>query len=296
MIQTQQTRMNEPVVNNDHSKQQKRQSDKPTPFCFYEAMQYPVPTNKETFAYKHPFQGNKKKSDSFSRSQKNLYLDSFLTFIKKRSRLYPQFPFIKAIYLANSITFNALQPSSDIDLFIITQKKRIWLARIRMAVIMRIFNIKRSKSNSRKKFCLSFFIDENKQNIKPLLLNEKDIYLPYRTAHLVPLYREKGKTNIFEENKRIQEFLPNRRAKQHIYLDLTPITKKGVFKTIIEFCFKGKRGNIRENIIAKFRSKRIIKQKAKNPELNKDIIISNYMLKFHQDKRLEYSKRIFKQK
>lgn len=288
--------MNEQLANNDRSKTNKRKSESLTPFCFYQAMNYPIPRNKEIFAYQQPSNWKYLKTTHFSREQKNSYLAEFLHIIQKRSRIFPQFPFISTIYLANSITFNALKPSSDIDLFIITQKKRIWLARAFISVIMRFLKIKRSQDKSAKKFCLSFFIDEKHQNLEPLLLDQKDIYLAYRIAHLVPIYSEKSQNTIYQENQRVKRFLPNRTPEQHIYLDIPKSKKRGVLKIIIEYLFFGKRWDLREQLISKLRSIRIAQKKAQNPDLNKDIIINDHMLKFHYDKRAEYRDTIFTKK
>jgi hypothetical protein len=86
------------------------------------------------------------------------------------------------------MTFNALHANSDIDLFVVTQERRVWLARFFMTLMMWVYSIKRSSKTTRKRFCLSFFVDRNNQNLEPLLLHERDIYLPYWIAHLVPVY------------------------------------------------------------------------------------------------------------
>jgi hypothetical protein len=61
-------------------------------------------------------------SGKYSWDKKNEYMDNFLTYIKKFSRLYRSVPFIQSIYLCNAITFNALHQDSDIDVFIVTKK------------------------------------------------------------------------------------------------------------------------------------------------------------------------------
>lgn len=154
----------------------------------------------------------------FSWSEKSEKLDEFLFFIQKWNWIYAQFPFVKQIFLANSITFNALKSTSDIDLFVVVQKERIWTARLFMSIIMAIFQIKRSKKSEYKKFCLSFFVDEEHLNLENLLLDEKDIYLPYRIAHLVPLYQEQRNDCVFKQNTWITRFLPYFPKKQVIFL------------------------------------------------------------------------------
>ena len=86
------------------------------------------------------------------------------------------------------MSFNGLHADSDIDLFVVTQERRVWLARFFMTLMMWVYSIKRSGKITRKRFCLSFFVDRNNQNLESLLLHKRDIYLPYWIAHLVPVY------------------------------------------------------------------------------------------------------------
>ena len=138
---------------------------------------------------------------------KNDYLDEYLEFISKWSFLYRNFPFVKEIYLANSISFNALNSSSDIDIFVVSKCNRVWIARLFMSFFMLLFCIKRTKNKVAKRFCLSFFVDEYNKNLEPLLLSEKDIYLPYWVVHLVPLYAENF-PSIYKSNFWVKKYLP----------------------------------------------------------------------------------------
>lgn len=303
-------------VENEQPTFSHQQRSPTTPFCFYETLGYPIPTNQTPFSY-DPTHLNASKENqhknqnsdallsplahsntysSSSRSTKNPYLEDFLHFIQKYEPLYRQLPFIHAIYLANSITFNALKSSSDIDLFIITEPKRLRLARLRISGIMLLFHIKRTKSKSCKKFCLSFFIDTNSQNLEPLLLSDHDLYLPYRISHLVPLYLQNGQANIYSDNLRIQRFLPNRTPQQHIFLKLPIVKGRGAIKAIVEILHRGWRGNFCEWLVQKFRFPLINYKTKKNPDLHKGIITTKSILKFHHDKRQHYSNLIFGKK
>lgn len=156
-----------------------RSSKTPTPFSFYKKLNYPLPLQSETF----------------SRKEKSLIMTEYLSFINQRKRIFKYIPYIEEVFLANSITFNALKKDSDIDLFIITDPHHLWTTRLATSLIMYFFNIKRSKKKIRKRFCLSFFVSSQQHSIQEILLNEQDIYLPYRIAHLVPLYQKKQKSD-----------------------------------------------------------------------------------------------------
>jgi hypothetical protein len=99
---------------------------------FYEIMNYPVPKNAELFfQYSdiEPTNANKllkdtrekKQANSFSRDKKSEYMDEYLKEIKRLEHTFQSIPFVQQIFLCNSISFNALDKNSDIDLFIITE-------------------------------------------------------------------------------------------------------------------------------------------------------------------------------
>ena len=271
-----------------------------SPFCFYEALGYPIPLNSSVFAYQQKMreENRKEKSDflfhwtDFSREKENPYHKEYLTFVKKWSWLYKQFPFVDAIYLANSMSFNALHADSDIDLFVVAQKRRVWLARFFMTLMMWIYSIKRSRKTTRKRFCLSFFVDRNSQNLESLLLHKRDIYLPYWVAHLVPIYLHAWAL-IYSQNLWIQKYLANWGPQQHISLGIHPSLGTGIFRKIIEICFYWWIGNFFEHCIQKIWSLRIRYLITKKPELHRGVLYTESILKFHNDKRNQYSELIF---
>ena len=96
-------------------------------------MHYPVPTNADFYLqYSEnelpPKLKNSLKTDlneindhDFSREKKSKYMDEYLAEIKRIKPVLQSIPFVHQIFLCNSITFNALDDNSDIDLFIIAQ-------------------------------------------------------------------------------------------------------------------------------------------------------------------------------
>ena len=95
-------------------------------------MNYPVPKDAELFfQYSDTERTNankllkdtheEKQNNSFSRDQKSEYMDEYLKEVKRLKSTLQSIPFIEQIFLCNSISFNALDKNSDIDLFIIAE-------------------------------------------------------------------------------------------------------------------------------------------------------------------------------
>lgn len=264
---------------------------------FYEIMKYPVPLNTALFfQYSETNKIKKEKKSeqklSFSRSKKSQYMDEYLDELNRLKSVFQSIPFVEQIFLCNSITFNSLNKNSDIDLFIITKPWRIRSVKFRSMLFFTAKNAKRIGKNTRKKICLSFFITSDQQNLYPISLPSMDIYLSYWIAHLVPIYNSlnlENKNSFYSQNKRIKWILPNFTEKQSIFLWINPFSGNTKIKNILEYIWNGRFGNIFERFI-KWIQKVIIHIKIwLNPIRNKDVIISNYMLKFHQDIREKIS-------
>lgn len=269
---------------------------------FYEIMKYPVPKNNELFfqySKTEPTNANKmlknidedETGDWFSRDQKSEYMDEYLKEIKRLKSTFQSIPFIEQIFLCNSISFNALDKNSDIDLFIIAKPWRIRTVKFRSMILFTLKWAKRLWKRTRKKICLSFFITSEAQNLYPISLSSLDVYLAYRIAHLVLIYQPNEEVNnsFFESNKWIKWILPNYQEKQTISLWIKPFTWNTKFKNIIETLGNWFQWNLFERTIKHIQRAIIRYKRILNPVLNKDVIISDTMLKFHQDIREKIS-------
>ncbi len=269
---------------------------------FYEIMNYPVPKNSELFfqySDTEPTNINKMLKDTenneswkaFSRDQKSEYMDEYLQEVKKLQSTFQSIPFVEQIFLCNSISFNALEKNSDIDLFIIAEPWRIRTVKFRSMILFTLKWAKRFWKKTRKKICLSFFITSDSQNLYPISLPSLDIYLAYRIAHLVLIYQpdEKINNSFFENNKWVKWILPNYQEKQTISLWITPFSWNTKFKNIMEKLGDWFLWNIFESLVKHVQKFIIRLKRMRNPVWNKDVIISDTMLKFHQDIREKIS-------
>jgi hypothetical protein len=252
---------------------------------FYDIMKYPLPKHWEYFSTS---KNNKNPliPSHFSRDQENPYMQEYRIHIWQHENLFKSIPWIKKIYLCNSITFNALHKWSDIDLFIITKKWSLRRARLASAVILFITGLKRSTSKIAKRYCLSFYVSEDAQNLYNISLTNTDIYLAYWLAHLVPLYEEHlWEKTIYEENSWISWILPNIQ-KQHLIDIGLKITKWNTpIKNTIEKYISWFFWYAIEYIIKTVWIPILYYKKRRLKEKGIYIIFNDKMLKFYNDKR-----------
>lgn len=95
-------------------------------------------------------------------------------------------PGIKMIAVANSVAMHGSTPASDIDLFVVTERKRMWLVRVLLTLFMEVKGERKTSKKHAGKFCLSFFCTENHLDFASIAL-ERDIYLYFWILMLKPI-------------------------------------------------------------------------------------------------------------
>lgn len=119
-------------------------------------------------------------------------------------------PGIKMIAVSNQIGSHNMRESSDIDLFIITEKDRIWMTRFFCVFITKILGLRPTPKNQKDKICLSFFISEEDLDLEKYKFINNDVYFHYWLAGLVPIYDVYGLYRVLiEKNDWLIKFLPN---------------------------------------------------------------------------------------
>ncbi len=268
------------------------ESAKVSTYLFYEMMGYPAPFRKELFAYAQEIDIMGQPSDlPFSWAKPCNGMEEYVEYVSKCARIWKSLPYVDAIYLANSMTFNALREESDIDLFIVTSPGRIWTARLWSAVMLFILWLKRGGKHIRKRFCLSFYVTRDHANLQAIKLRPIDPYLIYWLAHLVPIYQKLAEhpVNIYDDNHWLRDYLPMFSMEQVIQLGVPLTTGMNPFKKWIERFFWGWIGDLLEALIKLIRLPLLIWKKRRLGAIGESVIIADNMLKFHADKREKYA-------
>ncbi len=98
-------------------------------------------------------------------------------------------PGIRMIAVVNSLSMYATHPDSDIDLFIITAKNRMWIVRVCITFFFWYYGVWRKGEDIAENFCLSFFIEEEESNLSSIAFDD-DIYLYFWIYYMKPIYTE----------------------------------------------------------------------------------------------------------
>ena len=100
------------------------------------------------------------------------------------TKLISSFPFVRGVAISGSLSKGVMHKKGDIDYFIVTAKNRLWICRTLLILFKKTFLL-----NSRKYFCLNYFVDEDNLEIK-----DKNIFTAIEVTHLIPVFN----SSIFE--------------------------------------------------------------------------------------------------
>lgn len=219
------------------------------------------------------------------RKDKEIHAQKLIRKAKRFVKWMQILPFIRTVAICNSLSFYSAEKYSDIDLFIITEKNRLFTARLFALAFTFFCRIRRSESNVAGRFCLSFMISKNKLNIQDIKYKD-DIYLTFWLRLMRPLIGQKTYRDFIDENKWIREFFEYGIDQQKHLLDKSKSLLK--IQKILEWPLNGRFGGLIEKLFG-FWQKNRANNKMKKVNDPSGIIICDHMLKFHNvDMRVKY--------
>jgi predicted nucleotidyltransferase len=151
----------------------------------------------------------------------NKLANEALLIASRYSNLISKFPFVRGVYLSGSLSKGYMDKDSDIDYFIITAPSRLWLCRTLLVTFKKVVLL-----NSRKYFCVNYFIDTTNMEIP-----DKNLFTATELVSMHPTYNYQLYKQCMEENLWVKEFYPNKKVKE----DLNVLPEKNfLFKSTME--------------------------------------------------------------
>lgn len=218
---------------------------------------------------------------------------------KKSQKLFShlsQVPYFRAAALCNMFALNNQKQTSDIDVFIITSKKRIWSTRAIITFLTWLRGEWRHGKKIANRFCLSFYITEDNLNLSFMRREPYDIYLIYWIATLAFVKDDGEQERFFEANAWVKDYLPNfePRKEIHYHESHAPFyTKVAKFE---ERIWNSSLGNFREKIIRNLQLKKMGARKELETVKTRDVKIHDTILKFHENDRRDLFREEFEKR
>jgi len=200
-------------------------------------------------------------------------------------KVFKFIPWIKMIAIGNMIGEHNLKASGDIDLFIITAKKRVWITRFGCIIITKILRLRPTPKKTRNKICLSFFISEEAMNLENLMMPD-DIYFIHWLAGLIPIFDSNNTyTKFINANFWLKNYLPNWQAGEINYKRDAGQDRGKFYYDVIDMLVGGL-----EERLKNYQLKIMPKQLSMIMNLDTRVIVSDQLIKLHANDRRDYYK------
>ncbi|MEN8928682.1 MAG: nucleotidyltransferase domain-containing protein [Flavobacteriales bacterium] len=168
----------------------------------------------------------------------------------KRANFIGKFPFVRGVYISGSFSKGVVNEGGDVDYFVISKHNRLWISRTILILYKKIFLF-----NSRKFFCLNYFISD--QNLE---ISQKNIFTATELFTLIPMVNTTLHQKLLKDNKWAEDFYDFKKIKP---LKVKPF-KISTFQSFIELFFNGKLG---ERLDIHLMKKTLMRWKRKFPEM-----------------------------
>lgn len=143
--------------------------------------------------------------------------------------LIHKFPFVRSVCISGSLSKGCVDEQGDIDYFIITEPRRLWITRSMLIAFKKIFLL-----NNHKYFCVNYFVDTEHLNIP-----DKNIFTATELLTLLPMSGFEVYNNLIKENQWAFTYLPNAQTELQHQVKNT----EGILKRLLENIFKGNWGD-----------------------------------------------------
>jgi hypothetical protein len=146
----------------------------------------------------------------------------------KWSEFISGFPFVKTVCISGSLSKGTMDRDGDIDYFIITQPRRLWIARTLLILFKKLFLL-----NSKQYFCVNYFIDTEN-----LCVPDHNLFTATEIVFVKPMRDEHFFSAFTKANKWVQFFYPNKNE----HTESIPKTRNHFLKSMIERLLSGSFG------------------------------------------------------
>lgn len=164
--------------------------------------------------------------------------------VSRVARWLAYIPSIRLVGVTGALSMGNAGRDDDIDLFIITSRKTMWVTRMLTVLFVEILGNRRRPEQKEvaNSICLNMFEDEDGLAVSH---SERDLYTAHETLQMVPVFEKDNLYRRFlEANRWVRLYLPNwwkeklvntrMKKEQTEEIVLSP----GIFLPVILFCFR----------------------------------------------------------
>ncbi len=227
------------------------------------------------------------------RERKVLYTEEKMKIAKRGTNKLRYIPFVQALFVCNQLPVG-VKKNSDIDVFIVVKRGRMWMTRALITGVLTFFLLRRTNRSIADLLCLSFYVTDDNLDLANICIPKPDVYQAYWNAQLIPLYDPHNFFSLIQQkNTWVKEYVPNAFTDYDIlkrWRVCDQWNTRGI-KKFLQWIFGGSIGDAIERHIRFLQLQKMkFLAKAMTPTPNKNVVITDIMLKFHENDRKQYFK------
>lgn len=195
-------------------------------------------------------------------------------------------PNLRMLAVCNNLAFGDVDKGSDIDIFIVARRGRLFIVRFFCTLLIHLMGVRRYGNKVSGRFCLSFFVDDSHLNLQPIAI-EHDVYLARWIAKMLPVIDDGVSEDFLRANLWINELLKK---------EVAGISRERVFRknyllislrNLLLYTFDLIFGFPVEYLLKTWQLKRA-RLKASCAGVESSLIVEDNILKFHNVDRRAY--------
>jgi len=205
--------------------------------------------------------------------------------VQKHAWIFDVVPFLRFAAVCNNLAFGVVTEKSDIDIFIVAKKKRLFITWAFVNFLTRLCGVRTYGPDTAGRFCLSFLVDEGAVGFSRMAV-KNDVYLANWIYYLNPVVDRGVGFKIEEKNKWILPIV-----KQDKFILRKDHLKRSFFLSyligrLFEVLMFGPVGNLFEKLFRSLALRRLGKRKG--AVLLKDVV------KLHENDRRVTFRELYK--
>lgn len=234
-----------------------------------------------------------------SRERKIRYTEEKIKKARQAAKKLRYLPFVRALFVCNQLPVG-VKKNSDIDVFIVVKNNRMWLTRLLITIMLSFFRLRRTSKKITDRICLSFYVTDDALDLSSICISPPDVYQAYWSVQLIPIFDPDFMHEKIEQNNTwVRNYLPQANFTPPIF-DRWRIEEyilsRGI-KRFWQWAFSRNIADAIEKSLRHFQKKKMKLSGQKQAVTgNKNVVISDTMLKFHENDRKEYFKNEWEKK
>lgn len=196
-------------------------------------------------------------------------------------------PGLRMVAVCNNLAFGKVRADSDIDLFIVARKGRLFTVRTFVTLILSLMRVRRHGEKIAGRFCLSFFVDDSALDLSKVAIYN-DIYLAYWLRSMLPVIDDGVSAELVNANRWIDTYFESPNwgiSRKYLF---APRRLFAAIKFVYRWTFDLIFGAILEFVLSTWQMRRA-RKKSSQCGSEASLVITRNMLKFHNvDRRAHY--------